>query len=207
MKEPKRGLSFLWGQRDSPGWLDETESHSVVSNSLRPHGLYSPWNSPSQNTGVPFSRGSSQPRIEPRYPALQQILYQLSQLGSPRILEWVAYPFSRGSSWPRNWARVSCIAGGFFTSWATREAWLDEVRAVLRRPTWQRTTQNGALSLTTTRQWNLPTSGMRSESSYPWLTLQMKMQPSWNRDCNLRKPWAENSAKPHLDSWPIETVS
>ena len=30
----------------------ESESHSVVSNSLQPHGLYSPWNSPGQNTGV-----------------------------------------------------------------------------------------------------------------------------------------------------------
>ena len=29
-----------------------SESHSVVSNSLQPHGLYSPWNSPDQNTGV-----------------------------------------------------------------------------------------------------------------------------------------------------------
>ena len=29
-----------------------SESHSVVSGSLRPHGLYSPWNSPCQNTGV-----------------------------------------------------------------------------------------------------------------------------------------------------------
>ena len=38
-----------------------------------------------------------------------------------RILEWVATHSSRGSSWPRNWTRVSCIAGGFFTSWATRE--------------------------------------------------------------------------------------
>ena len=32
------------------------------------------------------------------------------------------YPFSRGSSQPRNWTGVSCIAGGFFTSWAIREA-------------------------------------------------------------------------------------
>ena len=39
-----------------------------------------------------------------------------------RILECVAYPFSSGSSRPRNWTQVSCIAGGFFTSWATREA-------------------------------------------------------------------------------------
>ena len=38
-----------------------------------------------------------------------------------RILEWVAVPFSRGSSQPRNRTQVSCIAGRFFTSWATRE--------------------------------------------------------------------------------------
>ena len=30
----------------------ESESRSVVSDSLRPHGLCSPWNSPGQNTGV-----------------------------------------------------------------------------------------------------------------------------------------------------------
>ena len=30
----------------------ESESHSVVPDSLPPHGLYSPWNSPGQNTGV-----------------------------------------------------------------------------------------------------------------------------------------------------------
>ena len=63
-----------------------SESHSVVSYSLQPHGLYSPWNSPGQNTGV----------------------------GSLSL--------SRGSSQPRDWTQVSRIAGGFFTSWATREA-------------------------------------------------------------------------------------
>ena len=42
-----------------------------------------------------------------------------------RILEWVAFPFSRGSSQPRKRTGVSCIAGGFFTSWATWESqWL-----------------------------------------------------------------------------------
>ena len=39
-----------------------------------------------------------------------------------RILEWVAFPFSRGSSQPRDQTQVSHITGGFFTSWATREA-------------------------------------------------------------------------------------
>ena len=39
-----------------------------------------------------------------------------------RILEWVAFPFSRGSSQARDRTQVSHIAGGFFASWATREA-------------------------------------------------------------------------------------
>ena len=40
-----------------------------------------------------------------------------------RILEWVAFLFfSKGSSQPRDWTKVSRIADGFFTSWATREA-------------------------------------------------------------------------------------
>ena len=38
-----------------------------------------------------------------------------------RILEWVAFPFSRGSSQLRNQTQISYIAGGFFTSSATRE--------------------------------------------------------------------------------------
>ena len=39
-----------------------------------------------------------------------------------RILVWVAIPFSRGSSQLRDQTQVSCIAGGFFTIWATGEA-------------------------------------------------------------------------------------
>ena len=41
-----------------------SENRSVMSDSLWPHGLYNPWNSPGQKEWVafPFSRGSSQPR-------------------------------------------------------------------------------------------------------------------------------------------------
>ena len=46
------------------------------------------------------------------------------RISQARILEWVAISFSRGSSWPKNWTWVSCIAGRFFTIWATREALL-----------------------------------------------------------------------------------
>ena len=56
----------------------------------------------------------------PSLPHCKQILYHLSHQGSPRILEWVAYPFSRGFSQPRNTTGISCISGRFFTSWATR---------------------------------------------------------------------------------------
>jgi len=58
----------------------------------------------------------------PGLPHCRQILYHLSHQGSPRILEWVANPFFRESSQPRNQTRVSCITGGFFNQWATREA-------------------------------------------------------------------------------------
>ena len=67
-----------------------------MSSSLGPHGLDSPWNPPGQNTrmaslsflqGIFPTQGSN-----PGLPHCRQILYQLSHKGSPRILEWVAYP-------------------------------------------------------------------------------------------------------------------
>ena len=89
--------------------------------------LYSPWNSPGQNTrvgscsllqGIFPTQGSN-----PGLPHCRWILYQLSHQGSPIILEWGAYPsFSSRSSQLRNQTGVSWIAGRFFTNWAIREA-------------------------------------------------------------------------------------
>ena len=72
-----------------------------------------PWNFPGQNTGVGslfllqgiFPTQGSNPGL----PHCRWILYQLGHKGSPRILEWVAYPSSSRSSWPRNQTGVSCI--------------------------------------------------------------------------------------------------
>ena len=69
------------------------------------------WSSHSLLQGIFPTQGSN-----PGLPHCRRILYHLSHQGSPRILEWAAYPFSRGSSQPRNWTRVFCIAGGFFTN-------------------------------------------------------------------------------------------
>ena len=77
-----------------------------------PHGLYSPWNSPGQNTRVgslsllqgTFPTQGSNPGL----PYCRQILYQLSHQGRPRILEWVAYPFS--SDLPNPGIKLVCPA-------------------------------------------------------------------------------------------------
>ena len=79
-------LGALKTRKHCWGNLSESESLSVVSDSLQPHGVY-----------------------------IHGIL-------QARILEQIAVPFSRRSSQPRDWTQVSHIAGGFFTSWATREA-------------------------------------------------------------------------------------
>ena len=100
----------------------KSESGSVVSNSLG-HGLYSSWKSPGQITGM-----SSLSLLQGIFPTqglnpgllhYRQILYQLSHKGSQRILEWVAIPSP--ADLPDR-TGVSCIAGGFFTNWAIREA-------------------------------------------------------------------------------------
>ena len=73
-----------------------------MSDLLRPHELYSPWDSPGQNTGVgslSLLQGIFPTQgLNPGLLHCKQILYQLSHAGSPRILEWVAYPFASGSS-------------------------------------------------------------------------------------------------------------
>ena len=81
-----------------------SESHSVMSDSLWPHGQCSPWNSPGQNTGVGslFLLQGIFPTQGPNQGLLhgRQILNQLSHKGSPKILEWVeGYLPDPGNDW------------------------------------------------------------------------------------------------------------
>ena len=65
----------------------KSESRSVKSDSLRPHGLYNPWNSPGRNTGVGslsllqgiFPTQGSNPGLL----RCRRILYQLNHNGDP----------------------------------------------------------------------------------------------------------------------------
>ena len=68
-------------------WEIDGESCSFISNSLRPQELYSPWNSPGQNTGVgslSFLQGIFPTKgLKPGLLHCRQILYQLSHQGIP----------------------------------------------------------------------------------------------------------------------------
>ena len=86
-------LSQTYSQMGSLSLGLNWESCSVISDSLLPHGIYSSWNSPGQNTGVGshsllqgiFPTQGSNPSL----PHCRQVLYQLSYQESPRKLEWV----------------------------------------------------------------------------------------------------------------------
>ena len=100
MREPG-GQPSMGSHRVGHDWSDlapaacsenKSESRIVMSDSLQPHELYSPWYSPDQNTGTGSlsllqgifpTQGS-----DPGLPHCKQILYQLSHKGSPRILDW-----------------------------------------------------------------------------------------------------------------------
>ena len=67
--------------------------------------------------------------------------YTVHGILQARILEWAVFPFSRGSSWPRNRTRVYCIAGGFFTNWAIREALAKQLSIIITKDTGTKTKQ------------------------------------------------------------------
>ena len=91
-----------WTTRELPQWFVKwSESRSVVFDPLWSHGLYSPWNSPGQNTGVGslsllqgiFPTQGSNPGL----PHGRQILYQLSHsLGE----KYSSEPPETNTTWP-----------------------------------------------------------------------------------------------------------
>ena len=70
--------------------ISKSESHSIVSDSLGPYGLHSPWNSPGQNTGMGsyslpkgiFPTQGSNPGLS----HCRRLLYHLSHQGSPKLI-------------------------------------------------------------------------------------------------------------------------
>ena len=69
-------------------FISGSESRSVVSHSLWPHGLYSPWNTPGWNMGVPSPGDLPNPGMEPRSPTLQAGSLPAEPQRKPLFLEF-----------------------------------------------------------------------------------------------------------------------
>ena len=111
---------------------DIFESHSVVSNSVRPHGLeparlLCPWDSPGQNTGVGSlsllqrERGSSQFRCWTQVSQIAGEFFTIWAPGKPTNTGVGSLPLLQDIFPTQDQTWVFCTAGRFFTSWATRK--------------------------------------------------------------------------------------
>ena len=67
------------------------------------------------------SRESSQPRDWNQVFHIAGDSLPSEPSGKPKNTGVGSLSFSRGTPWHKDWTRISCIAGGFFASWATRE--------------------------------------------------------------------------------------
>ena len=182
----------------------QSESCSLISDSLQPHGLYPtrllcPWNFPGKNTGMgshfPLQGIFPTQGSNPGLLHCRQILYCLSHQGSPRILKWVAYPFLRGSFWPRDWTSVSGIAGIFFTRWTTRyitlHMGLDESQAGIkiagRNINNLRCADNIILMAESEKEFKIFLMRLKEESEK--LDLKLTIQKSWIMPSSAITSW------------------
>ena len=81
----------------------------------------------------PLPRDLPNPGIKPKSPILQANSLPSEPPGKPKITAVGSSSLLRRSSQPRNQTRVSCIAGGFFSSWATREACFEILKSLKSR--------------------------------------------------------------------------
>ena len=164
--------------------------------------------------GKPFPSPGDLPNLGISNPGLLlcgRILYQLSQQRSPRILKWIAYPFSRGTSRPRDRTGVSCIAGGFLTNWAIREAWiirsnempsfclinLRNSRSALDREESSWAIRVRKTSFPGPSLW-LPPGG----AALHWTQLPgRRASPSFASLGKLREDWSSNKNEPEIKPW------
>ena len=109
-------MEFSRENKDKPltfsFWVSEvTESRSVVSNSLWPHGLYSPWNSLGQNTGV-----GSLSLLQRIFPTQGLNFTQVSCIAGGFFTNWAIRIMSWFSSILQRWS-VSFFLSIFMDSW------------------------------------------------------------------------------------------
>ena len=118
----------------SPSWSPRRKFHNLFSlwkgkwkslscvDSLRPHKLYSPWNSPGQNTGVgsySFLQGVFPTQgLNPGLPHCRWSLYQLSYQGNPLFSGNDQILFLQISKFTLCWF---CVNVTFLFQWKSRQ--------------------------------------------------------------------------------------
>ena len=122
--------------------------------------------------------------------------YTVHGILQARILEWVAFPFSRGSSQPRDRTQVSHIAGRFFTSWATREALLENPQLILCKwfPTELAFPGKDWVIWMDSMGWEMEERRISTGSSYLWDVPDTAAQ-------QLTKPSRLNQALSRVNEW------
>ena len=125
-----------------------SESCSVVSDSLQPHGLYSPWNSPGWNTGVgslSLLQGIFPTQeLNPGLPHCRQIVYQLSHKESPWEICMQVKKQVRTRHGTSDWFQIGkgvcqgCILSAclfnLYSEYIMQNAWLAEAQAGIKIP-------------------------------------------------------------------------
>ena len=113
--------AFPWGMYT----FYESESHSTVSDCFQPHGLYSPWNSPGQNTGMEshsFLQGIFPTQgLNPGLPHCKEILYQLSHQGNSKYILSPPCGMWDLSSLTRDQTRPPALEAQSLNHWTARE--------------------------------------------------------------------------------------
>ena len=110
--------------------VEVSKSRSVMSQSLWPHGLYSPWTSPGQNTGVGslflLQRIFPTQGSNPGLPHCRQILYQLNPplFGTFLYVVLISIISDRQAMWMLfSWGRCLLVRRGGVGNLEPKGAW------------------------------------------------------------------------------------
>ena len=99
----------------------------------------------------------------------------------------VAISFFRASSQPRDWTEVSCIAGRFFTNWATREA---HILCINFPNHWL--ALNCLCMVQSLRPKHRWPRGIQKDAQHCWSSEKYKSKPQWDVTSHLSE-WLSSS--------------